>query len=400
MQTHLHIAIPILAEEENVKQIIQLFDDALYPHKHLWICVNQPDAWHDNSDHRDEVLQNRRSLEYLLRQERTDITVMDHSSPGLGWKGRKHGVGMARKSLMDAIAEEACADDIIVSMDADTTYAADYYDVVAKRLQLFPSALAVAVPYYHPLPHQSDAARAILRYEIYMRYYALNMYSRNIPYARTALGSAIALRVWAYKRVGGMTPHAGGEDFYLLQKLAKAGDVIDYCDAVVYPSGRFSSRVPIGTGPAMIKGAGGDWSGYPFYPPALFHKVKKTFGLFEELYEKDLSTPMTTFLQSIFREEDIWGPLRKNFKTRKQFVRACHQKVDGLRIRQFMRRQHLDEPTDDLTVLNTFLREKYATFVPESGFENTPVERLDAIRETLFRSEQEARKTHDENYSL
>jgi len=50
------------------------------------------------------------NLEVLHRLEnyrKLDLRVIDHCSQGKGWKGKKHGVGWARKTLMDAINEEA-----------------------------------------------------------------------------------------------------------------------------------------------------------------------------------------------------------------------------------------------------------------------------------------------------
>jgi hypothetical protein len=395
MLPEIHIAIPLLAEEENIRKVITLFDNARYQRKKLWLCVNQPDSWHNDETHASALGQNLRTLEFLNSLNRDDVIVIDRSSVGNGWTGKKHGVGMARKTLMDAVSGIAFEEDIIISMDADTSYESDYFAVIVSRLLEVKSALGIAVPYYHPLPNQESAARAILRYEVYMRYYALNMYQRELPYARTALGSAIALRVMAYKRVGGITPHQGGEDFYLLQKLAKAGMVLDYCDAVAFPSARLSSRVPIGTGPAMIRGIDGDWSGYPFYPAKLYDEVKTTFDAFPALYKEDFETPMSEFLRDVLREDDLWGPLRQNFKSENQFVRACKSRVDGLRIRQYLRYRYLQNPQDDLSVLNDFLRKKYATFVPDSGFGGTDIPKLNVIRDILFEDEQNARKNRD-----
>ncbi len=393
-----HIAVPVLAEEANISRLVRLYDQSEYPARHLWICVNQPDSWcQAGEEEREVVAQNHRTLQFFQTLGRNDITVIDRSSPGKGWPPKRQGVGMARKTLMDAIARQASSEEVILSMDADTFWDPDYLTRVVQRLEAFPQALALAVPYYHPLPQEAIAARAMLRYELYMRYYALNMYARELPYARTALGSAIALRVAAYTRIGGMTPKAGGEDFYLLQKLAKAGLVLDHCEAVVRPSPRFSDRVPIGTGPALRKGASGNWSGYPFYPASLFDEVKATFDAFPLLFHRHVETPMSPFLRAIFKEQDPWERLRNNFKTESLFVRACWEKVDGLRIRQYLRFRYLEQPADELTVLNDFLREKYATFVPFTGFDEMPIARLNALREALFQEELQARRCHDEN---
>ena len=78
--------------------------------------------------------------------------------------------------------------------------------------------IGLAVPYYHKLI--GDATdRLILRYEIYMRCYLINLLRIQNPYAFTALGSAMAVTVRAYRKAGGLTPVKSGEDFYFLQNL-------------------------------------------------------------------------------------------------------------------------------------------------------------------------------------
>ena len=400
MDPTLHIAIPVLREFENIQTAVQQFVYQDYPNRRLYICVNQPDSWHNNVLHQDDVDDNQRSLQYLHSLNYDNITVLDHASPGKGWSDKKQGVGMARKALMDYIADNANANDIIISMDADTQYPKGYFSAVAERFLQHPKAVALAIPYHHPLPENLKEARAMLRYEIYMRYYALQMWQHDLPYAWTALGSAIALPVAAYKKVGGITPHAGGEDFYLLQKLAKTGDVITWCRLKVEPSARISNRVPIGTGPAMARGLAGDWTGYPFYPTSLFDEVAETFRLFLVLYRGDVATPMTEFLQQQMKTEELWAPLRLNFKTCEHFVRACTQKIDGLRIRQYLRWRHGSFEVDDLAVLNTFLQQKYATFVPQTGFLHTDIAVLEEIRNRMEADELALRKAHDETLAL
>ena len=147
----------------------------------------------------------------------------------------------------------------------------------------------------------------------------------------------MAFPLWAYRRVGGITPLQGGEDFYLMQKFAKCGPLLQCCRAEVYPSGRPSLRVPFGTGPAVAKGVEAMEQSYPLYPQEAFEAVATTFAAFPRLYDEELETPMSAFLRRQLKTDDLWQPLRKNFKTRALFVHACEERVDGLRILQFLR---------------------------------------------------------------
>ena len=107
----------------------------------------------------------------------------------------------------------------------------------------------------------------------------------------------------------------------------------------VYPQGRISQRVPFGTGPALSLSMQEMDKRYPLWDASTFVPVEATFALFPELFERNVEAPMTSFLQQQLKTDDLWGPLRRNFKQQDLFVRACQQKVDGLRIQQFLKSQ-------------------------------------------------------------
>lgn len=437
----LHIAIPAMDEADYLPSTMaDLFAQQIDRPVYIHVCVNQPeDYW---QTHPDICENNRQTLQWLhkLKASGPPLHIIDRSSRGCDWKGKQRGVGMARKTLFQSILEKASDQDLIVSLDADTHVGPDYLQHLVESFQAHPEALAMAVPYYHPLSgdrlenwpfgpptlrpgySQSDkdqeiADRAILRYEIYMRCYHLNMLRIASPYAFTALGSAIAFRCRSYRRIGGMIPAQSGEDFYLMQKFCKRGPIVQYGDCCVYPSARFSTRVGFGTGPALIKGSQGDWSSYPIYPPALFDQVRQAYDALPRLYRHDLDLPFLDFLASQFKDSYLWQPLRENFKDLPHFVRAFHEKADALRILQFFKQSLRASASSDTSTeaaslsaaqaldenLQLFTR-CYADLLPEqmhptllSGFapariEEAPTSLLAQIRDQLFQMEMMARK--------
>jgi hypothetical protein len=258
------------------------------------------------------------------------------------------------------------------------------------------------VPYYHELTGNDLIDRALLRYEIYMRYYLINMFRIESSYAFTALGSAMVVPVWAYKAVSGITPVKNGEDFYFLQKLRKYRQVLVWNPQKVYPSGRLSDRVDFGTGPALKAGISGNWKSYPIYHHSQFDKVKSTFDLFHELYSQDTPTPMTVFLNNKFRSDDIWSPIRKNYTSINRFVHACMCKVDGLRILQYLRATFNSTDGNDESRLLDFLSgyhpaeaEKIKLNSDDLSFAFSPVENLNFIRDILVKIEDQLRMGHD-----
>lgn len=380
------VAVPMMDERENVARLLSLFEKQSFRDFELYVCVNQPDSWHDdgNSSHR-RICEENASCIQLLKQSLLPVRVIDRSSPGWGWPPRKHGVGWARKVLFESVLEHSGSDCIIVSMDADTDFSSDYLRSVLDFFNSNSEIDAVGVPYYHPLSGNSAYDRSLLRYECYMRHYLIQLLEIGNPYAFCALGSAMAFSAKAYKRVGGISPLQGGEDFYLMQKFVKMGKVSNVLvpgdgwqtvldgdcsfSGMVYPQGRPSQRVPFGTGPAVSLALAELDSKYPFYAPQAFVDVKRTYDCFHDLYVSDVNTPMSDFLTSQLAVDSLWQPLRSNFKDEDKFYRACVERVDGLRILQFLKSVNNRYPSpftdlsfenDDLDSLNNFRNRLFA----------------------------------------
>ncbi|MEI6436736.1 MAG: glycosyltransferase family 2 protein, partial [Bacteroidota bacterium] len=221
----LYLALPVMDEPDFLFRTLNCISVQRYRRFKLIICINQPDSWWSDPVKSLVCRHNMESLEMLKGWEGSEMVVLDHSSKGLGWTGKRHGVGFARKAIMDYISCEAENGDIIVSIDADTCFSPDYLLSIARNFANHQKMVALSAPYYHNTTGDEAADRAILRYEIYMRHYFLNMAFIGSPYTFSALGSAMAATVWAYRSIGGMTPKLSGEDFYFLQKLRKFGHV-------------------------------------------------------------------------------------------------------------------------------------------------------------------------------
>lgn len=391
----LYLALPVMDEPDLLPRTLNCIAGQTYRKFKLVICVNQPELWWSDPLKVTACHHNRDILDVLQKWKGGELVVLDHSTEGHGWIGKRHGVGHARKTIMDHISHEADPQDVIVSLDADTTFSEDYLRTVAENFATNKKMVALAAPYYHPLTGHEIPDRAMLRYEIYMRHYFLNMAFINSPYLFTALGSALAVPVWAYRAVGGMTPKMSGEDFYFLQKLTKFGPVGLWNDEVVYPEARLSDRVFFGTGPALIQGVKGDWSSYPIYPCSLFDQISETYNLLPELHHKTFQTPVVAFISKIFNEADPFQPLRENHKIQERFIRAFHEKFDGLRILQFLKTTHEESATTDEENLSGFLIRYFKgaegnpinTGQDRFSFQHSSIDELVKIREFLFQKE-------------
>ncbi len=391
----IYIALPCLNELETLPRFIHDLQQQSFKNYILYVCVNQPDEWWNTPKKRNICKNNQQSIKYLSTFKNIELKLIDCSSKGKGWKGKKSGVGWARKTLMNAINAVAKPTDIVVSIDADTHFNPNYLNSIINSIQSHPEAMAISVPYYHQLTDDETANRAILRYEIYMRYYAINLWRIASPYSFTALGSAIAFPVWAYRKIGGISPMKSGEDFYFLQKFCKTGKIINWNPEKVFPAARFSDRVFFGTGPAMIKGNNGDWNSYPVYHYSLFNDIEKTYQLFPALFTKDVDLPIAEFLNEQFRNEKWWLLLRNNFKTQAHFVKACYEKLDGLRTLQYLKASQAIIGKSDEVCLFEFFAKFYPEAIPllqlDKNFEfnKLSIEQLDSIRNYLMKIEED-----------
>ncbi|MDR2972595.1 MAG: hypothetical protein LBU83_11820 [Bacteroidales bacterium] len=383
----LHIAIPALDEldflPKTLDAIAQQKTDFLFT---VYVCVNQPDEWWHNAEKINICKDNQKLLYFLKDFKAFNIITIDKTSPNQGWKNREYGVGWARKILFEEIMKTAHDEDVIISLDADALFDESYFQSIGENF-IKNKIEVLSLPYYHKLTNDERANQAILRYEIFLRNYFINMHRIGSPYTFTAIGSAIALKVFVLRKIRNITPLSSGEDFYLLLKLRKMTPISNYNSELVYPAARFSTRVLFGTGPAMIKGSSGDWESYPIYHHSLFEKIKKTYNIIPELFTKDIETEFIDFLKKQYKSDDLWSPLRKNFKTLHQFTRAFHEKADGLRILQFLKAKNSEVQISD----EQALKENLEVFVSSYELQVTSYE-LREIRDLLFKIEMRLRR--------
>lgn len=407
MKPCLHIAIPAMDEADFLpSSMAALLKQASTYDYHIYLCVNQPEAYWES---RPEICENnRRCMDYLQHLACDKIHIIDKSSRGQGWKGKRSGVGWARKTLFDHIMSLAASQDIILSLDADTLVEPNYVQAVGDYFVQHPKTQALALPYYHPLlpkgderpseherPSDSEAINpAILRYEIYMRLYHLNMQAIASPFAFTAIGSAMAFRAEALRRIGGIKPLPAGEDFYLLQKFCKTSRVGHHCPTTVMPATRFSDRVAFGTGPALAKACRGDETSYPFYPPRYFEIIAQAYALIGDIYE-DKPLPANDFLDFLsqqFKDNQLWQPLRDNLKDLPHFIQGFHEKADGLRILQFLKQTYACERPEEKNCLQENLQKHLGEDFPYQQLSEASTTYLCSLREKLFQRELAVRK--------
>ncbi|MDE7374490.1 MAG: glycosyltransferase family 2 protein [Odoribacter sp.] len=116
------------------------------------------------------------------------------------------GVGLARKMGMDAAAyffyRQGRPECPILSLDADTWTEVNYLDETVRYFREHPVA-GVSIAYAHRLDEcGEEVADAMVKYELYLRYYRLALAYTGHPYAFHCIGSAFAVRASDYVAQG------------------------------------------------------------------------------------------------------------------------------------------------------------------------------------------------------
>jgi hypothetical protein len=216
-----------------------------------------------------------------------DVLLVDRFSEGrkLPLKG---GVGHARKIGVD-LATSLIHRNLIHSpwihcTDGDV-HLPDTYFICSNAVKNSGTQYAALIyPFHHCDGHDSAENRevelATQLYELSLRYYVAGMKFACSPYAFHTIGSTMAVRAEHYAKVRGFPKREAGEDFYLLNKLAKVGPVLELemspdCEPVVIESRR-SDRVPFGTGAAVnkITALVDPVRDFRFYDPAVFEMLR------------------------------------------------------------------------------------------------------------------------------
>jgi hypothetical protein len=127
--------------------------------------------------------------------------------------------------------------------------------------------------------------------------------------------------------------------------------------------------------------------------------VKETYNTFAALFEQEVATPMDAFFVDGLKQDNIWAPLRKNAKTPEQFLRACSEKVDGLRILQFLKYAQKEAGYTNEECLPDLFQTYHKNSLgdldflkPGFRFNTATVKELDLIRNTLVNIEENYQK--------
>lgn len=296
------------------------------------------------------------------------------------------GVGLARKAGADLALRWIYAGGIdgdwLCSTDADATLPSDYF---AQLTSAPPGAAAVAFPFRHVAGDDATCNAATALYELRLHHYVLGLEYAASPYAFHTLGSSLAIRACAYTQVRGFPKRAGGEDFYVLNKLAKVGAITRPAGQCIELQSRHSARTPFGTGPAVraIAASTQPDEAAVFYHPACFTALRAVMDSVPELarvpernlgrllsereLEPHLARHACRALDALGVADALQHCLQQG-KSVAQFQRQFHQWFDGFRTLKFIHAlRDAGWPQQSLSSLDALTPRLWPADIPTRG---------------------------------
>ncbi|WP_425391073.1 glycosyltransferase [Ekhidna sp.] len=249
---------------------------------------------------------------------------------------KKAGVGLARKIGMDEavrLFHKVGNDNAIVCYDADCRCDSSYLKEIEKVYNDH-QVNAGIVFYEHQLHGQNH--KAIVDYELYLRYYIDALRFSGFPYAHQTLGSCITVRCSTYEKVGGMNTRKAGEDFYFLNKTIPHGGFVEINATTIRPSDRVSDRVPFGTGKAVNEIIHSDEE-YSVYHPNIFEDLKLYFEKVESFWDEDewkIPRTIRTFLGDDWQSQI--NELKSQVNSKEQFEKRFFHWFDAFKTLKFV----------------------------------------------------------------
>lgn len=295
-EDHFEHCVVIPAYKEEACFVKRLFIQNPSKKLLLVLVVNQP-SYETNATPQESLIselntfaslawqQDNLSFYQLNQNDKQGILIVDRFTVPIP---EKSGVGLARKIGAD-LALTLHQKNIVISKwlhstDADASLPKDYF---LKTTNSNKNTIAACYNFNHSsndkLLNQANAL-----YEKALRYYVAGLSYAGSPYNFFTIGSVICFKFEGYVAVRGFPKKSAGEDFYLLNKLAKLGQVAWFSDSVVELVARESDRVPFGTGPAVTKilDLFIENKPYCYYHPEIFDELKTVLTHFSKLYAK------------------------------------------------------------------------------------------------------------------
>jgi hypothetical protein len=282
------VVIPVRDEKAYfLQQFVERFSDNTNPIL-LILVINQPNTQYDTTLNA-QLAAKAKNVFARTTWCHQHLSLHSHSNCHLLIVDRysrtpipaDQGVGLARKIGADIACSlyhtQQLNNALVLSTDADAQLPSHYFSACQQHNPQNTSAVVFDFTHIKDTDDQNDPCfNATQLYEKALKYFRRGLDFAGSPYAFYTLGSTLGFSIEQYCQARGFPKRAGGEDFYLLNKLAKLGTVHFQHEICISITARESDRVPFGTGPAVakIRQLDNPSEDYCYYHPAVFSCLK------------------------------------------------------------------------------------------------------------------------------
>ncbi|MCX7544648.1 glycosyltransferase family protein [Marinicella gelatinilytica] len=333
---HHVLIVPICGE---VSESLQQLTEAIKDQRYLIIaCINRPHnhpkshQWRQaNQGLITEWCQQAQTVKpltqgYFLSFAAYDVWLLNYNDQPFH---HNQGVGLARKIAADSalklIHSGVVKSPWIYSTDADVKLPANYFSVTDNAANY----VALSLPFQH-ITDTTELKHLQALYDFKLAYYQQAMRYIGTVYDYVPLGSCLVIAAEAYAKVRGFPVRSGGEDFYLLNKLAKIGKIAQPKKPIIQIQARFSERVPFGTGPGLLK-IKESASPIHFYHPLIFVEIKTWYQQLCDFF-KSQRIPDNQVINDFWDIEPLIEKTLKQTKTNDRWQQFVLEWFDAFRI--------------------------------------------------------------------
>jgi hypothetical protein len=330
----------------------------------------------DNSIHKTKIslfclLLNSKSFNDVLLVNQNEEGLQLNPDQGVG-KARKVGCDIALNLYINGVIKKPW----IYSTDADVILPQDYFSQSIKNSDDFS---AIVLDFEH-ITDDAELSQLQFLYDFKLRYYQTGISFAGLNYNYIPLGSTLIVQMECYAQVRGFPMRNAGEDFYLLNKLAKIKPIqylVD--DIVVKIKSRFSDRVPFGTGPALIQiKALASSEDYKYYHPECFIYLKKWIEFLQDRWAQGglkIDKPSDKILLELYvflNCENVFKRVSTQMTSQLRWQQFIHQWFDafkGLKAVHFFDKKYDRLNYLELLKTDTFdkvLNSKFREFIKQN----------------------------------
>jgi hypothetical protein len=337
---HNVVILPVCGEKADCLDTV--FEELRSSSALVIVCLNRPQShvksnqWHQQNHHlkhllikaANQIIKSDQGHRLLIGVNGLDILLLDFNEQPFD---QSKGVGLARKIAADTalkliyLGKIACP--WIFSTDADVTLPNNYFSVVND---LNDKTSAISIEFLHG-GTDSQALLYQQQYDFKLQYYRQGVEIINSKYAYIPLGSTLVINAIAYAKVRGFPIRSGGEDFYILNKLAKVGQIYNSPEPVIKIQIRYSDRVPFGTGPAISQLA--ESQNEPkYYHPDVFFMIKDWRDWLLHYFKDKTMNHFDHGLNDFWQIEAVLDKASRQFKSEKLWHHFVNEWFDAFKI--------------------------------------------------------------------